>query len=379
MSTEAARTRVTQTDIARVAGVHNTTVSLALRNSPSIPAATRQRIRAIADQLGYYPDPALQALVAYRKSRMPAHTKETIAWITHGDTRWSWRQVQAHEQSYLGAQQQAADLGYQLEHFWLGEPNLTPQRLSSMLYHRGITGVVLAAQRESISDLSAIDWSRLSAVRIGCHPHDPALHGIANDCPNMARMAVRRVRAAGYKRVGLVMTSWWDDAVDQGWSAGYLLEQGRAPTNHRVPILRLGGNRSDWLSEPDPSFRAKESALLGQWIREHAPDAILAFSPRVRPLVEQLGVSTGRDLAYADLALEQTDGVIAGVCQHHKHVGELAITDLVTQLQKNILGVQEIPTTTLVGGAWIDGATLPARQPASLTSAESGLMCSVPA
>lgn len=379
MSTEATRARVTQTDIARVAGVHNTTVSLALRNSPSIPEATRQRIRAIAAQLGYYPDPALQALVAYRKSRMPTHTKETLAWITHGETRWGWRQVHAHEQSFIGAQQKATELGYQIEHFWLGEPNLTPQRLSSMLFHRGITGVVLAAQRETVSDLSALDWSRLSAVRIGCHPHDPALHGIANDCPNMARLAVRRVRAAGYRRVGLVMTSWWDDAVDQGWSAGYLLEQGRAPTSHRVPILRLGGSRSDWLASQPALVGTKESGLLGQWIREHNPDAVLAFSPRVQPLIQQLGLTVGRDLAYADLALEQTDGTIAGLCQHHKQVGELAINDLVLQLQKNVLGVQEIPTTTMVGGAWIDGATLRANSVLSFNDEQSRDMCAVSA
>jgi len=40
-------------DVARAAGVHQTTVSLALRNHASIPAATRERIKAAAAELGY--------------------------------------------------------------------------------------------------------------------------------------------------------------------------------------------------------------------------------------------------------------------------------------------------------------------------------------
>ena len=63
------RPRVTLAAIAAQAGVHVTTVSLALRNSPRLPIATRDRIRKLADELGYAPDPMLQALVAYIKSQ----------------------------------------------------------------------------------------------------------------------------------------------------------------------------------------------------------------------------------------------------------------------------------------------------------------------
>ena len=58
--------RTTMADIARKAGVHVTTVSLALRNHPRLPASTRERIQALAKELGYVPDPFLRALVTYR-------------------------------------------------------------------------------------------------------------------------------------------------------------------------------------------------------------------------------------------------------------------------------------------------------------------------
>ncbi len=60
------RPRITQKHIAEAAGVSKSAVSLALRNHPSLPRATRERIRRLADRMGYYPDPALSALMGYR-------------------------------------------------------------------------------------------------------------------------------------------------------------------------------------------------------------------------------------------------------------------------------------------------------------------------
>ena len=53
--------RVTLSDIAKEAKVHVTTVSLALRDHPRIPAETKQRIKDLAKKMGYAPDPILSA------------------------------------------------------------------------------------------------------------------------------------------------------------------------------------------------------------------------------------------------------------------------------------------------------------------------------
>src|SRR5688572_25664991 len=47
-----AAARTTQDDVARAAGVHRTTVSLALKHHPRIPGETQERVRRIADELG---------------------------------------------------------------------------------------------------------------------------------------------------------------------------------------------------------------------------------------------------------------------------------------------------------------------------------------
>ena len=344
--------RVTQNDIARAAGVHNTTVSLALRNSPAIPEATRKRIHALAEQMGYHPDPALQALVAYRRGRTVRDRKQTIAYITNANTPWGWRSVPADELFYAGAGKKAAQYGYQLEHFWLGEPGLTPRRLSSILFHRGITGVLLASHRPCTGALLDFDWGRISAVKIGCFPQAPALHRVTDDQHGIMRLAMKRVVAAGYRRIGLVLPKTWDEAVDHAWSAGFWIEQNRLPGDQRVPIhfceLGEGG--------------AAESNQLAKWFETFRPDAILGSRPVADRTLAEMGLSIGRDVAFADLFLGGAEETFAGVRHNSERVGEVATEMLVRLMQENVCGTPAVPTATLVEGLWCDGPSLPARQ-----------------
>ena len=55
-------------DVAREAGVHTSTVSLALRHSPRIAVGTRERVEAAAERLGYHPNPLVTALMKNRRN-----------------------------------------------------------------------------------------------------------------------------------------------------------------------------------------------------------------------------------------------------------------------------------------------------------------------
>ena len=136
--------RVTQRDLARLAKVSHTTVSLALRDHPSIPAETRARITGLARKHRYQPDPMLAALNAYRVSRTPSRFQGTIAWLTNFETAGAWRGMIQAEGYFLGAQEQAQRLGYKLEEFWLGDPLLTARRATHVLQARGVRGLSVA-------------------------------------------------------------------------------------------------------------------------------------------------------------------------------------------------------------------------------------------
>lgn len=340
--------------------MHNTTVSLALSNSASIAEATRKRIQSLAAEMGYYPDPALRALIAYRRDRMTNRARETIAFLTNGETRCDWRASIAHENTYAGARRKIDEMGYQLEHFWLGEPGLTPLRLSNVLYHRGITGALIGFSRATDDDLSDIDWSRLSAIKLGCHPSAPMLHRVTADCGGMAQLAVRRIVSAGFKRIGLVVSDRWDELSDRAWSAGFLAAQSQLAPADRIPVLHHGSSREDWDSRPVVPDDSSGLGGLAAWYREFSPEVIVGFAPVVLSQLRRLGLSAPRDVGYIELGLERPDFAVAGVQANWGTVGEVAATLLVAQLQQNLRGIPPVATTTSVGGTWVDGESLPA-------------------
>jgi LacI family transcriptional regulator len=279
--------------------------------------------------------------------------------MTNWNSCWGWRALPAHERAFIGAQRKAAEFGYHLEHFWLGEPGMNQRRMSSMLYHRGIRGALVAAHQETGDELSEIDWSRLSAVKIGCFPHGPALHRVIDDHSDMVRLAMRRIRALGFERVGLVMAQGWDDFSCRAWSAGFSIERGNLPYNRRIPTFKFTRGKHDWIEGQTGQQCSGELAALAKWQRDYRPEVIVAYSPAVLSKLGQLGIVVPKDVAYVDLCLDRADYRVAGVRQNGETSGEVAASMLISQLQQNLCGLPAVGTTTMVAGTWIDGASLP--------------------
>jgi len=187
---------------------------------------------------------------------------------------------------------------------------------------------------------------------------------------------VQQVLAAGYRRVGFVMNSIWDFGVDLAWSAGFLAEQQQFPPENRLPILFF----------PDPWPRKRhhrpEDAdevlreLFATWYREHRPDVLISHGPFVRSQLAALHLSVPRDVAFADILLEDEGGKVAGVRQNCRRVGELAVELLASQLQQDNLGIPRFPTCTLVEGTWCQGRSLPIRAPRRDSRSVAGAMLS---
>ena len=62
--------KLTRIDIAKAAGVSPSTVSRALSGSPLLPDETIERIRAIADKMGYHPNTLARQLAMNRSMRI---------------------------------------------------------------------------------------------------------------------------------------------------------------------------------------------------------------------------------------------------------------------------------------------------------------------
>jgi LacI family transcriptional regulator len=354
--------RVTLADIAEQAAVHVTTVSLALRNHPRLPAATRERIQALAKKMGYAPDPFLRALVAYRGKMTPRRNPPTLAYVTRWSTRWGWKKVTAHPDFFSGAERKARELGFNLDHFWMGEPDLTHSRLSSILCARGITGLIIASHMREVDVALHFDWARFSAVKIDYFPHKPELHNVTNDQCGIIRLAMRRAMAMGYRRIGFVMHRGWDHSVDHLWTAGFLCEQQNLAVEHRIPMFAFPDAEpiEAWINESKAEV-AVPPVAFERWFKKHRPEIIISKASFVQSRLAGMNLRVPQDVALADVFLDSFDGKVAGVRQNHETVGELAVEILAGQLQHNKYGVPEIPTTTFVEGTWFDGESCPPR------------------
>ena len=356
--------RVTLADVARAAGVHVTTVSLAMRNHPRIPVKTKDRLRALAAKLGYTPDPMMQALVAYRSRNKARRNIPTLAYLTNWNTRWGWKKTTAHPEFHAGAVAKARDLGFKLDHFWLREPDLTQDRLSTILCSRGITGLIIASHGRDMGDALQLDWARFSAVKIDYFPHQPLLHNVTNHQCDIVRLAMQKVVAAGYRRIGFVMHRGWDHAVDHYWTAGFLCERQHLDESEHVPahIFPALHPVENWFNEHKAPVTV-DTAEFQAWFTRHRPEVIISKASFVLPALKELGLRVPQDVALVDIFLDDLSGAVAGVRQNHETVGALAVELLAGQLQHSKFGVPEIPTTTFVEGTWFDGATCPPRSP----------------
>ncbi|AOS43568.1 HTH-type transcriptional regulator DegA [Lacunisphaera limnophila] len=356
--------RVTLSDIAKKAGVHVTTVSLAMRNHPRLPEPTRQRIQALAQEMGYTPDPLLRALVAYRGGVIERRNTPTLAYVTNWATRWGWKNVTAHPDFYEGALAKAKELGYILEHFWMREEGMSQERLGQILYSRGINGLIIASHGREMGDALQFKWENFSAVKIDYFPHQPALHNVTNNQCDIARLAMQKVIGAGYRRIGFVMHRGWDHGVDHLWTAGYLCEQQVLGARERMPAHLFPEPEpvERWLNESKSEVMPEPEAFA-EWYEKYQPEVIISKASFVLPLLKKMGLSVPRDVAFVDVFLDDFSGKTAGVKQNHTTVGALAVEILAGQLQHNKYGVPEIPTTTYVEGTWHNGASCPIPAP----------------
>lgn len=356
--------RVTLSDVARKAGVHVSTVSQALRNNPRVAERTRLTLQALAREMGYHRDPFLRALVSYRRKQSSAHLMPTLAYVTNWYTRWGWKKVAAHAGFFAGAARKARELGFGLEHFWLNEPGLTQKRLDETLAARDINGIIIASHSRELGDRLQLDWPRLSGVKIDYFPHEPRLHNVTNNQCNIIRLAMRRLAALGYRRLGFVVHRGWNHAVDHNWTAGYLTAQQDLRMRDRLPVhlfppLHPVGR---WFHETDASVVA-DLKPFQQWFERHRPEVVIAKAAYVLPVIAALGLRIPQDLAFANLFLEESNGAMGGVRQNHDLVGSVAVEVVASQLQHHKFGVPAIPLKTYVDGTWFDGDSCPPRIP----------------
>jgi DNA-binding LacI/PurR family transcriptional regulator len=148
---------ITQAQVAAVAGVTQAAVSLALRNDPKLPKATRERIRAIAKEIGYVPDPRLAALSRYRHGGRRGGQSAALGFLVSEATADWWRRQPLYRDIYDGAMEAAASLGYQMTLQVLPDAREDQRRLARTLSARGVRGLLVISFPHAGAELAWLD------------------------------------------------------------------------------------------------------------------------------------------------------------------------------------------------------------------------------
>jgi LacI family transcriptional regulator/LacI family fructose operon transcriptional repressor len=339
--------------LARIAGVHQSTVSRALRRDRSIPAETRQRIQALADRLGYRPHPLVSALVALRRRRRAPRFDATIAFVSTAPARplpavepgaRSPSMSLSSQLYFEGAKVRAEKLGYRLEMFSLG-PDLSSRRLDEIIETRNIPGVIIGALPEGLGNFT-LNWRRFCTVVIEYTFTHPEFDRVVYDSYRGMREIMAECRRYGHRRVGLTLFAVGDERTEGLNRAAYWAEQ--TSSDFFVPIPPL--IQPQWDGE-----------MFLAWQSRHRPDVIVTSNLFYYPLeawCAARGIRIGRDLQLVNINTLESNQVISGIFQNPTDIGAKAVQMLVEKINSNEYGIPTVRHTTLTPGQWVKGTTL---------------------
>jgi LacI family transcriptional regulator len=213
--------RITLRDIAKEAGVSHVTVSKALKNDPKISKATKDKVREIADSLGYIKDPVLCSLSNYRWVSDEKKVQNSIAWLDFCDGNKT-STAKVYNDIFESAKEQAIQYGFRLEIYQPLIENLKPQRLLNILQTKNTHGILLSPLAEP-GDLNyTLEWDFFSVVSIGFSIRKPLFHSVMSSQHTSTFSAVNAVLDSGYKKIGLIIDSDTNERTRGQFLGGFL-------------------------------------------------------------------------------------------------------------------------------------------------------------
>lgn len=330
--------RITQKDVADALGFHVSTVSKALKGDPAVAAATREQVRAMADELGFVPDPLLGALASYRKQLKPEAYHATIAWIYNHPRTVVMDEFADYDDYLAGAQARAAELGYRIEPFWVGDAAGSVASLERILQTRGMQGVIVAPQF-SLEKGLALDWARYASVAIGYSLSEEGIDRVTND--HFATMAslLERLHDRGYHRVGCYL--WETDNRRMGR---------RAHSAFAAFSSKLGGRVQSYQNFKADAFVA--------WARRGQFDAVVCRERRQMEVLLAAGFQIPDEIGFAGYALSAHERSLSGMQHNNRRIGAAAVEWLSGKLQRGQFGRSEYPQRLLITSQWLENESL---------------------
>lgn len=345
MASSSKTPRVTLRTIAASAGVSAMTVSLALRNNPRIPVATRNEIQRLADKLGYCPDPQVAKLMHHlRLGRQPGFQASLAALTTVQE---------GSETAYVAAiiraaKKRAEDLGYGFTLFRVQDPPVEQPALQRMLRSRGVEGIVLLPVVTPRDFSPLLDWKDFAVVSTTYGVLAPQFHRVVPHQFGNALEICGQLARLGYRRIGLVLPEEQDVRVHHGFSAAVTWQSTIGGTEFLRPYIHAG------------AFPPEDE--LHDWYDRERPDVIIsAGDKQCEMIAKQLDLRVPGAVGFVS-ANKADRSVFAGIDELPEEIGAAAIEQLAASVQRGEIGKPSVPKVTMIDGVWLDGKSVAAKR-----------------
>ncbi len=305
---------VTLQDVASLAGVSTKTVSRVVNNQGEIKEATRQRVQAAIDQLGYRPNFLARSLVHRRTL--------TLAVVSWGIEYFG------PSRTVVGIEQQADELGYSLFLSLLSQPDdSSHQKVLDASLARRVDGIIWAVPEvgNNRTWIKAEQLAHLPPIVFLSMAPQPGFSVVAVNNQSGGRRATNHLIDQGHRKVGIITgpLAWWEARERyQGWKIA-LEQAGLSPS----PSLVI---ESDW------SAAGGERAMRQLLEQEPDVDAVFASSDQIALGALGAVYEMGRKVPQ-DMAIVGFDNIpesaffwppLTTMFQHLIDVGRIAVQQL---------------------------------------------------
>jgi DNA-binding LacI/PurR family transcriptional regulator len=326
--------RPTLRTIAAEADLTHATVSMALRNHPSIPTKTRRRIQRIAEKVGYRPDPEVAKLMHHLRQKHKPRFKSIIAALTNIPKGADFPYLSLIEK---GARDAAAALGYGFEIQRVDAIETRNVSLQRILRSRGIEGVVLLPMKHAMPLNDLLDWSFFTVIAATWGVLSPDFHRVLPDQFGNNLLICEELVRLGHRRIGLVLDARTDMVVGHRFTAPIAWQNTLGGTEDVRPFIHPPGDLSG----------------LQAWFARERPDAIIAGEESVaRMIARELRLKIPGPVGFA-LIERQSDDLISGIDQRAEDIGRAAITQAHERMKSGEKGIPAVPSITMIKGRWI--------------------------
>lgn len=285
--------------------------------------------------------------MAHLRSRSSEETNACLAILTSGSHPEDWKKSLTEKNYILGARARAKEYGYSTTLFWMNEPGMTPDRISNIIWNRGIEGVIISPLQGNISKYLTraleLKFDLFSSVEIGETIKRPELDRAIHDQYTSMTTLMNELGELNYKRVGLVLEESLDLRVNGKWTGAFLQFQRSLKTKGLPPPLIL--------ENPDQK-------TFDRWFDRYEPDGVISIVRLGLEFIQNRGLNIPKDVGYASLdtdADEKAFPEVSGINQNSAQVGAASVDMLIASIQRGQRGVPEFPKRTQIEGSWKSG------------------------